>query len=145
MKNLSLTGILVLFVIYCSAQRPAQNPMAPKKYTPKSLGYRLFWEDQFNGNQLDPKKWAVRGVGPRALGFVSAQAVKVENGFLKLSAIKKGDTIFQKVKTPQSLAPRFISWSFSQNLGPISFRIMSTGPTVPINNQPTGCRATGKG
>ena len=93
MKNLRLTVILLLFSIYCSAQRPAQNPMAPKKYTPKSLGYRLFWEDQFNGNQLDPKKWAVRGVGPRALGFVSAQAVKVENGFLKLSAIKKGDSI----------------------------------------------------
>ncbi len=67
--------------------------MDPKQYTPAELGYELFWEDQFNGTALDPKKWEVRGVGPRALGFVSPEAVKVEDGYLKLSAFKKDDRI----------------------------------------------------
>jgi len=38
---------------------------------------------------LNTNKWDVRGVGPRALGFVSPEAVKVENGFLKLGAFKR--------------------------------------------------------
>lgn len=67
--------------------------MDPKQYTPAELGYELFWEDQFDGTALDPKKWEVRGVGPRALGFVSPEAVKVEGGYLKLSAFKKDDRI----------------------------------------------------
>ena len=77
----------------CMGQRPAQNPMSQTRYTPAALGYELVWEDQFNGTALDPKKWEVRGVGARALGFVSPEAVKVEGGFLKLSAFKKDDRI----------------------------------------------------
>ncbi len=77
----------------CLAQRPAQGPMSDKPCTPTELGYELVWEDQFDGNTLDPGKWEVRGVGPRALGFVSPEAVKVENGYLKLSAFKKDGRI----------------------------------------------------
>ena len=73
----------------CLAQRPAQEPISDKLYTPAELGYELVWEDQFDGDTLDPKKWEVRGVGPRGLGFISSEAVKVENGYLKLSAFKK--------------------------------------------------------
>src|SRR5690349_19170753 len=79
----------LLFPWSCLAQRPAQNPVSQTRYTPEDLGYELFWEDQFNGDKLDPQKWEVRGVGPRGLGFVSPEAVKVENGSLKLGAIKK--------------------------------------------------------
>lgn len=75
------------------AQRPAQGPMSQTRYTPASLGYQLLWEDNFAGNSLDTSKWEVRGIGPRALGYVSPEAVKVENGFLKLSAFKKDDRI----------------------------------------------------
>ncbi|MCP5520718.1 MAG: glycoside hydrolase family 16 protein [Verrucomicrobiales bacterium] len=67
--------------------------MSPNRETPESLGYELFWQDDFDGNALDPQKWAVRGVGPRALGFVSPEAVTVEGGVLKLHAIKKDDRI----------------------------------------------------
>jgi len=64
------------------------------------MGYELVWEDQFEGDKLDPGKWEVRGVGPRALGFVSPEAVKVEGGFLKLSALKKdGRTLISAVGT----------------------------------------------
>ena len=74
-------------------QRPAQNPMSQTKYTPEELGYELFWEDQFNGSSIDPTKWEVRGVGPRALGYVSPEAVQVTDGYLKLSAFKKDGRI----------------------------------------------------
>ncbi|NLP09904.1 family 16 glycosylhydrolase [bacterium] len=69
------------------------GPLSPKQYTAESLGYKLYWEDQFDGDQLDPDKWSVRGIGRRAVGYVSAEAVKVKNGFLELSAFQRGDSI----------------------------------------------------
>ena len=75
------------------AQRPAQGPISAVRQTPEALGYELVWEDDFNGNALDPQKWAVRGVGPRALGYVSPEAVTVGDGYLKLHALKKNDRI----------------------------------------------------
>ena len=77
----------------CLGQRPAQNPISPTRYTPAALGYELVWEDRFDGDRLDPNKWEVRGVGSRALGFVSPEAVKVEAGVLKLSAFRKDGRI----------------------------------------------------
>jgi hypothetical protein len=77
----------------CLAQLPPQEPISDKLYTPAELGYELVWEDQFDGETLDPKKWEVRGVGSRGLGFISSEAVKVENGYLKLSAFKKDGRI----------------------------------------------------
>lgn len=67
--------------------------MTDTPVTPEELGYKLIWEDQFEGHSLAPGKWEVRGVGPRALGFVSPEAVTVENGFLKLHAFKKDGRI----------------------------------------------------
>ena len=75
------------------AQRPAQGPISPVRQTPEAMGYELVWADDFNGNALDPQKWAVRGVGPRALGYVSPEAVTVGDGYLKLHALKKDDRI----------------------------------------------------
>jgi beta-glucanase (GH16 family) len=99
-KTFLYSSALVLFFALavlpgsiCLAQRPAQNPMSQTRYTPTDLGYELFWEDQFEGDALDPKKWEVRGVGPRALGFVSPEAVKVGNGLLTLSAFRKDGRI----------------------------------------------------
>jgi len=67
--------------------------MSPTRQTPEGMGYVLVWQDDFNGNALDPKKWEVRGVGPRALGYVSPEAVTVEDGYLKLHALKKDGRI----------------------------------------------------
>ena len=90
------------------AQRPPQHPMSRTRYTPADLGYELVWRDEFNGKALDPAKWEVRGVGPRALGFVSAEAVKVEHGYLKLSAIKKdGRILLGAVGTQNRFMTRF--------------------------------------
>jgi beta-glucanase (GH16 family) len=83
----SITGPEVL------AQRPPQGPMSTNRYTPESLGYELAWSDEFGGTSLDATKWEVRGVGPRALGFVSPEAVSVTNGLLRLAAVKRDDRI----------------------------------------------------
>jgi beta-glucanase (GH16 family) len=90
-----LTGgaLLVLGALTGWAQRPAQGPMSPGPQTPEELGYQLVWADEFDGDTLDPAKWAVRGVGPRSLGYVSPEAVKVEDGCLKLLAFKKDGRI----------------------------------------------------
>ena len=93
MRNLVILAAGLLSFLSCLAQRPAQPPVSRERFHPFSNGYALVWEDQFNGDRLDTSKWAVRGVGPRALGFVSPEAVKVKDGFLTLSAIKRGDSI----------------------------------------------------
>ena len=95
-RPLALAALILAVSILApqaKAQRPAQGPMSPTRFTPKQLGYTLYWEDTFNGHQLDPKKWAVRGVGPRALGYVSPEAVEVGHGCLKLRAFRKDDRI----------------------------------------------------
>jgi len=93
MKTLALIMTGIVIASPCFAQRKPQGPMLQTRYTPESLGYRLFWEDQFTGDKLDADKWDVRGVGPRAVGFVSPEAVKVEDGFLKLQAFVKDGKI----------------------------------------------------
>jgi beta-glucanase (GH16 family) len=67
--------------------------MSPVAQTPEQLGYEVVWQDDFNGTALDPTKWEVRGIGPRALGYVSPEAVTVEGGYLKLHALKQDDRI----------------------------------------------------
>ena len=69
------------------------KPISDKRFIPEKQGYKLFWEDQFDGDKLDPEKWAVRGVGPRAVGYVSPDAVKINNGFLELTAFVENDSV----------------------------------------------------
>ncbi|WP_157943689.1 MULTISPECIES: family 16 glycosylhydrolase [Arenibacter] len=92
---MKLTPLLCfLFIVnFAMAQRPAQGPMSKKRFNPEKEGYKLVWEDQFKGKVLDTTKWAVRGIGPRAIAYVSKEAVKVEKGYLKLFALKKGDSL----------------------------------------------------
>ena len=85
------------------AQRPAQGPVSDTIFNPLDKGYQLVWEDDFLGKALDNTKWAIRGAGPRAIAYVSPQAVKVEDGFLKLSALKRGDTILISAVGTQGL------------------------------------------
>lgn len=79
------------------------KPMSQTQYTPESLGYELFWEDQFDGNKLDPEKWAPRAIGPRRGGYNSAEAIKVKDGFLELSALLRGDSVLAGAVGTQDL------------------------------------------
>ncbi len=69
------------------------KPLSDKLFVPEDEGYRLFWDDEFNGDVLDTAKWSVRGIGPRGVGYVSPDAVKVENGTLKLLAFMENDSL----------------------------------------------------
>ncbi|NDE10978.1 MAG: glycosyl hydrolase family protein, partial [Chitinophagia bacterium] len=84
--------LLFLFISYSItsfAQRPAQGPLSKQVFNPLKNGYQLVWEDEFLGNQLDNTKWA--------------EAVKVEDGVLKLSALKRGDSILISAVGTQGL------------------------------------------
>jgi beta-glucanase (GH16 family) len=90
------------------AQRPPQGPMSATPFSPRKEGYKLVWADEFKGTKLDPKKWEVRGVGARALGFVSPEAVKVEDGLLKLLAMRKdGKILISAVGTQNTFMSRY--------------------------------------
>lgn len=109
MKNLLI--IISLFILATSSlaqKKFTNNAMSQKRVTPKSMGYKLIWEDQFNGRELDTTKWNIRGVGPRRLGYNSEKAVKVENGCLKLYALQKGDSILgSAVGTANHFNPKY--------------------------------------
>ena len=45
-------------------------------------GYKLVFEDDFNGTELDLEKWSHRAIGNRRCGINSEDAVRVENGNL---------------------------------------------------------------
>ncbi len=104
------TLIGLLFTFLAQAQRPAQGPISDKIYTPKQLGYQLVWNDEFNGTQLDSTKWRVRGVGPRAIAYVSEKAVKVEDGLLKLFALNENDTLLGSAVGTQGLFMSKYGW-----------------------------------
>jgi len=108
MKNF-ITILFFVFATSVMAQEMTSNNAASQKRTfPKSKGYRLIWEDQFNGHELDTTKWNIRGVGPRRLGYNSAEAVKVEDGYLKLYALQKGDSILgSAVGTANHFTPKY--------------------------------------
>jgi beta-glucanase (GH16 family) len=109
MKNLIAVLLLSLFVVSGFAQKKAtNNALSQKRVTPKSMGYKLVWEDQFNGKSLDTTKWNVRGVGARRIGYNSASTVKVEDGLLKLFALQKGDSILgSAVGTAKHFNPKY--------------------------------------
>ena len=103
MKSNLLIVTLVILANAVLAQRPAQGPMSEIQFKPKEFGYQLVWEDEFTGDKLDSTKWKVRGIGPRAIAYVSEEAVKVEDGYLKLLALKKDDKLLGSAVGTQGL------------------------------------------
>lgn len=55
MRKFLFLAIVLCFVLSGFAQRPARGPVSEKQYTPKELGYKLVWKDNFNGTKLNPK------------------------------------------------------------------------------------------
>lgn len=69
------------------------KPLSETPFVPEKAGYKLFWQDEFNGDKLDKTKWFVRGVGPRGVGYVTPDAVEVKDGVLKLHAFIENDSL----------------------------------------------------
>ncbi len=89
-------GLWRLPVVLTTDEKEVSNffqPMNDTFYTAEDLGYQLVWEDNFDGNELNPEKWEPRGVGPRAAGFVSTDAIKVQDGYLELAAFVENDSV----------------------------------------------------
>ena len=76
----------LLFVLLFPLSLLAQQPNAKLK-----AKYELFWSDEFDGSELDTTKWRHRYLGPRANAVVTRDAVKVQDGFLTITAHKHGD------------------------------------------------------
>ncbi|NOX66929.1 MAG: family 16 glycosylhydrolase [Chlorobi bacterium] len=69
------------------------KPLSETPFDPVKEGYKLFWQDEFNGDKLDKTKWFVRGVGPRGVGYITPDAVEVKDGVLKLHAFIENDSL----------------------------------------------------
>jgi beta-glucanase (GH16 family) len=69
------------------------KPLSDIPFDPEKEGYELFWEDEFNGIQLDSTKWAVRGVGPRGVGFITPDALEIKDGKLNINAFMENDSL----------------------------------------------------
>lgn len=69
------------------------KPLSDKSFNLTEENYTLFWEDNFNGDKLDSTKWAVRGIGPRGVGFVTPEALEIKGGKLIIKAFMENDSL----------------------------------------------------
>jgi hypothetical protein len=69
------------------------KPLSNIPFNPKKEGYELFWEDNFNGTQLDSEKWAFRSPGARGVGFNTPDAIEIKDGKLKINAFIENDSL----------------------------------------------------
>ena len=69
------------------------KPLSDVPFDPAKEGYELYWEDDFNGNKLDPEKWKNRALGDRRGGFGTPDAVEVKDGMLNIRVYLENDTV----------------------------------------------------
>ncbi|WP_020472927.1 glycoside hydrolase family 16 protein [Zavarzinella formosa] len=89
-----LTPILVVWLTGIGAPllRGQEKIPKPSEFVPK--GYRLVWNDEFDGPNLDLKKWQYRQLGKRDGAIIAKESVTLDGkGFLRLSTFKKDDVI----------------------------------------------------
>ena len=57
-------------------------------------GYKLVWGDEFDGNQLDLKKWTYRGLGPRRKAVNTKDCITLDGkGHLLITTKREGDEV----------------------------------------------------
>jgi beta-glucanase (GH16 family) len=67
-------------------------------------GYKLIWNDEFNGNELDKTKWRHRGLGKRDDAYITRRSSRLnENGFLVIEAKQSGDSITTGMITTEDI------------------------------------------
>ncbi len=75
------------------AETELYKPLSNIPINLEKEGYELFWEDEFNGNELDKTKWKHRALGPRRAGFGTPEAVEVKDGYMTIRAYMENDTL----------------------------------------------------
>uniref|UniRef100_UPI003217C133 glycoside hydrolase family 16 protein n=1 Tax=uncultured Draconibacterium sp. TaxID=1573823 RepID=UPI003217C133 len=102
MKHVIATLMLVVAILSACqvSEKKSDKNTSPKNtalsqdiFNPEKEGYSLFWEDQFNGSELDTTKWKIRGTGPRRIGYNDPSMVAVADGYLHLMYDIKRDSI----------------------------------------------------
>jgi len=101
--NKIIIALLVLPAMLCSCQLseqkkettnpPSNTALSQEVFDPIAEGYTLFWEDNFEGTELDKTKWAPRGTGPRRIGYNDPSMIEVKDGHLHLKYDIKKDSI----------------------------------------------------
>lgn len=69
------------------------SALSQEEFSPTEKGYKLVWEDNFNGSTLDKSKWNYRYTGPRRIGYNSESMVKLEDGNLLLMYDIRKDSV----------------------------------------------------
>ncbi|SHF98531.1 Glycosyl hydrolases family 16 [Mariniphaga anaerophila] len=72
---------------------PKNTALSQEVFDPAASGYKLVWEDNFDGSELDTTKWKIRGTGPRRIGYNDPSMVSVSDGCLNLMYDIKKDSI----------------------------------------------------
>ena len=124
----------------------------PTNFQPSALlkGYKLVWNDEFNGDSLDMTKWSHRFLGKRKLGYTTEDAILVSNGTLKNIIYKDGDRYCSgmigtqgkfetkygyyeiKAKLPNIKGPQSAFWLQSSTFGSIIGKPEDSGMEIDI-------------
>jgi len=95
--NSFMAVILIVLIFSCGGpspdREPSDNAISDEIFLPESNGYRLVWEDDFDGTGLDTTKWRSRGEGPRRLGYNDCSMIEVKDGLLLLKYDIVGDSV----------------------------------------------------
>ena len=87
--------VIALFFFGAWSSRLTAQLLQPVLPPAIASQYTLFWNDEFDGTQLDTGKWDYRALGPRGPGIDSAAMVALDGaGHLKLSVQQSGSSIY---------------------------------------------------
>ncbi len=81
-KRIAILGLVIAEALGCVI---FDTPLTPIGQELDLTGYELVFEEEFDGDALDPTKMRVRREGPTRGGFDAASQIKVENGNLVIT------------------------------------------------------------
>ena len=84
---------LPVIITIDKAETDLFKPLSDIPFDPSKEGYKLFWEDNFDGNKLDSTKFAVRGAGSLGIGYITSDAIEVKNGKLYINIFIENDSL----------------------------------------------------
>ncbi len=91
--TLMMRELLVVFLFINCAIGCAQSGLKQSIGIPVK-GYKMVWNDEFDGKKLNSQKWNHRGLGKREDAYITTQAVKLDGkGHLVIEVSRKNDSV----------------------------------------------------